>query len=306
MFKRFVFAAILAGAIFGANAFAFEFPAPSGYVNDFAGVIPAEDKAGIEQALAAFEKQTSTEIVVAIVSSFEGADRFTYSQELFNAWGLGKEGRNNGILFLIGPSGDAPFPEHGEAFINVGRGLEGALPDSLTGTILRREVFPRFKERDFTGGVEAGVSAIMQAVKGEYTAETERGSGSVFDSGLGVFVVWLGFLFISWIASFLGRSKSWWLGGVLGGAGGAAIGFIFFTGIVILISAFAIGGLGLLFDFIVSRNFEYRRKNGLPTDFWHSGGGFWFGGGRGGFGGGGGFSGFGGGSSFGGGAGGRW
>ena len=284
---------------------AVDFPKPQGFINDFAGILKTEERAELEIILKDFDTQTSNEIVVAIVNSFEGLDTFTYSQELFTKWGIGKENKNNGVLVLIGPSEGLPFPERGEIFINVGKGLEGALPDSLTGTILRKEISPKFKAADYFAGVKGGVLAIISATKGEYRAdpaEAKKKGGLNIDP---IFLIWVGFMLISYIASFLARSKSWWLGGVLGGAGGVILGLIFWAGFWILVSGGILGVLGLLFDFIISRNYQKRLAEGKPTDFWHSGGGFWFGGGRGGLGGGG-FGGFGGGISGGGGAGGRW
>lgn len=294
---------LIALLLFPQLSLAVDFPSASGFVNDFAGILKAEERAELEEILKNFEAQTSNEIVVAIVKSFDGLDSFTYSQELFMKWGIGKGNKNNGVLVLIGPSEGLPFPERGEIFINVGKGLEGALPDSLTGTILRKEISPKFKAADYFSGVKGGVLAIISATKGEYKADpayAEKSNGLKFDP---VMLIWLGFIFISYIGSFLARSKSWWAGGVLGGAGGVILGLIFWTGFWILISGGVLSMFGFLFDFIVSRNYQKRLKEGKPTDFWHSGGGFWFGGGRGG---GGGFGGFGGGISGGGGAGGRW
>lgn len=293
---------LIAFLLFPQLSLAVDFPSAGGFVNDFAGILKQEQSAEIEAILKDFEMQTSNEIVVAIVSSFDGLDSFTYSQELFTKWGVGKGNKNNGVLVLIGPSEGLPFPERGEIFINVGKGLEGALPDSLTGTILRKEIYPKFKAADYFAGVKNGVLAIIGATKGEYKADpadAKKAGGLKFDP---VMLIWFGFIFISYMVSFLARSKSWWAGGVLGGAGGIILGLIFWTGFWILVSGGILGVLGLVFDFVVSRNYQKRLKEGKPTDFWHSGGGFWFGGGRGG----GGFGGFGGGISGGGGAGGRW
>lgn len=233
-------------------------------------------------------------------------DRFTYSQELFTAWGIGQKSRNNGVLFLIGPKEGLPFPERGEAFINVGRGLEGALPDSVAGSILRNEVFTQFRNQNYFEGIYGGIQGIMAATKGEYVSESSGGENSIsWGGGTIIFLFWVCLIILSYLGSFLGRSKSWWLGGVLGGVGGAILGLIFLVGTWIIISVVGLSLLGFVFDYIVSKNYQTRLKQGKPTDFWHSGGGFWFGGG--GFGrGGGGFGGFGGGGSGGGGAGGGW
>lgn len=286
---------------------AINLPKPAGFVNDFAGILSPETRASLEASLVDFEKQTSNEIVVVTVFSFEGLDSFSYSQELFIKWGIGKEDKNNGVVLLLGPVEGLPFPERGDVFINVGKGLEGALPDSLTGTIIRQEIVPQFKNKNFSQGILNGVSAIMQAVKGEYKAspsDNKSSSGSMvnFLLNYGFLIAWI---VIIYLGSFLGRTKSWWLGGVIGGVAGLALSFIFFTGIIIAISTGISAVAGLIFDYVVSKNYAYRKAQGKPTDFWRSGGGFWFGGRGGGFGSGG-FGGFGGGISGGGGAGGRW
>lgn len=285
-----------------AAVFAIALSKPVGYVNDFAGVLQPAARAEIEAALRQFEAETSNEIVIVIVNDFQGLDRFSFSQALFDEWKPGKDGRDNGIIFLIGPKEGLPFPERGEAFLNIGKGLEGVIPDGLAGNILRTQVFPEFKEQHFDEGVRKGIAALMQASRGEYEPVSERrGSQDGFSIE---FLFWPGFILLSYLGSFLARSKSWWLGGVVGGVGGAALGFVLWTGIFIFISAAVLGGFGAFFDFLVSRNYAERKRRGLPTDFWHSGGGFWFGGGMGH--GGGGFGGFGGGGSGGGGAGGSW
>lgn len=284
-------------------SYAVEFPRPVGYVNDFAGVLLPNEKTELDATLKAFEDATTNQIFVVIVSSFDGLDRFTYSQELFNSWKIGQANRNNGVLFLWGPTEGLPFPERGEVFMNVGPGLEGALPDSLVGSILRHEVFPNFKAKKYMDGLRAGLTGIMQATKGEYQAKVgDEGNSSWSVSGIIQVLIFFGFVIVNYFFSFLARTKSWWLGGVIGGAGGILLGIFLFEGLVILFAALGFGGFGLLLDFILSRNYQKRKAAGKPTDFWHSGGGFWFGGG-GGFGG---FGGGGGGFSGGGGAGGGY
>lgn len=286
---------------------AVEFPKSTNYVNDFAGVLLPHEKSELDSMLKAFEDATTNQIFVAIVSSFQGLDRFTYSQELFNTWQIGQKGKNNGVLVLWGPNEDLPFPERGDIQVNVGPGLEGALPDSLTGSIRRDEMIPLFKEKRYFEGLKAGLVAIMQATKGEYQAkpgDRMEGSASWSLEGMANFFIFIFFIVINYLFSFLARSKSWWLGGVIGVACGVTLGFLFFEGLSILFSAFGFGGFGLILDYALSKNYQKRKAAGKPTDFWHSGGGFWFGGGRGG--GGISFGGGGGGFSRGGGAGGSY
>lgn len=301
MKKTYIISVVFLGLLFFAIPFmarAATFPKYEGYVNDFAEILSPEEENSIETLVTSFKAETTNEIVVVTVKSLEGLPVFDYSQELFTQWGIGKREKNNGILFLIAP-------QEREAFVNVGKGLEGALPDSLTSIILRNDVRPYFTENQYGDGIKSGVTAIMQATRGEYTAENSSAASQKPQLPFDVFFI-IGFFIFTYLGSFLARSKSWWLGGVFGGASGVILGFLVWTGIWILVSGVLLGGLGLLFDFVVSRNYQDRLKKGKPTDFWHSGGGFWWGGGGFGGRGGGGFGGFGGGMSGGGGAGMKW
>lgn len=285
---------------------AFVAPQFSGHVNDYAGLLSATQRNALEQRLAAYKKETSTEIAVVIANDFQGLDAFTYSQKLFDSWKVGTADKDNGIIIAIGPKLGQSFPEHGDIFINNGKGIEGALPDILTGRIIRNDMVPLFKKGDFYGAISAGLTSIELALKGEYTAagdDADIGSANKMVN----FVWYMGMFFLffsSYFASFLARSKSWYAGGILGGLGGFFFGYFFFAiGFALAASAF-FAIVGFILDYFLSKTYQTRLAKGLPTDFWHTRGGFW-GSGRGGFGGGG-FGGFSGGSSGGGGAGGGW
>ena len=286
-----------------AQIFAITIPEATGYVNDIAHVLTVTEKAELDGMLKTFEKETSNQIFVAIVPSFQGLDRFSYSQELFTKWKIGQEGKNNGILFLWGPRDDFPFPDKGEIFINVGAGLEGVVTDSLSGEIIRDEVVPLFKKKQYAEGLKLGLLALIEAARGEYAA-TEQTSFRFSNAGFLNFFIFFAVFILNFFASFLARSKSWWLGGVLGVCGGALTGWLLFAdeGWLILFSALGLGLTGLFFDYFLSKNY----KKGLAGGQHRRG--FWFfGGGRGGTGGfGGGFGGGGGGFSRGGGAGGGY
>ena len=135
-------------------------PAPQGYVNDFAGIL--SNRPLIEQELADFDAQTSNEIAVVTVSSLDGSPIEDYAVRLFENWQIGKKDKDNGVLLLVAP-------HEKEVRIEVGYGLEGALPDITASSIIRNEILPHFKENDYTAGTAAGISAIMLAVQGEYT-----------------------------------------------------------------------------------------------------------------------------------------
>jgi len=137
-------------------------PAPVGYVNDFAGVL--SNAQILEQQIVQFEQETSNEISIVTVDNLQDETTEEYAVRLFEKWQIGKADKDNGILILIAPN-------EREVRIEVGYGLEGALPDSLANFIIQKEILPAFKRGDYQAGVEAGLLAIMQAIKGEYQAE---------------------------------------------------------------------------------------------------------------------------------------
>jgi len=84
-----------------------------------------------------------------------------YTVRVAQSWGVGQKNNNNGAVLFV-------FVQDRKMYIQVGYGLEGALPDALAKRIIETEIKPRFRNGDFDGGLRAGVTAILQAVKGEY------------------------------------------------------------------------------------------------------------------------------------------
>lgn len=267
----------------------------TGYVNDYANVIDDAAQASLEQDLVQFQKDTSNEVVIMTVPTTNGDAISNFATEVFRAWGIGGKANNNGVLILVAVSDR-------KAWIQTGYGLEGAIPDALAARIVQNEMIPSFRIGDYTGGVQNAVAVVKLAAKGEYNEpikNTSLPSGSAFQT-----ILFFGVIVLSWLGSFFSRSKSWWGGGVVGGLVGS-VGFFTLPNIAIKGAVF-IGsiGLGLLFDFIVSKAYIANIARGGDGGFRGTRGGFW-GGGIGG-GGGGGFGGFGGGSTGGGGGGGSW
>jgi uncharacterized protein len=105
-------------------------------------------------------------------------DIAAYAVRVFQAWGIGQKGKDNGALLLV-------FVQDHKMDIATGYGLEGALPDATCKLIIDQEIRPRFKAGDFDGGIQAGVTAMLAATKGEY-----KGNGSTrLDDGTGSDVV---------------------------------------------------------------------------------------------------------------------
>ena len=141
-------------------------PAPKvrEYVTDQTGTLSASDISLLNEKLRAFDKQTTTQIVVVMLPTIGENILEEVSLKVAEANGIGRKDNDNGVLLLI-------VKNDRLMRIEVGYGLEGALTDALSSQIIRKEITPRFREGDFAGGVNAGVDAIMAATKNEYKAD---------------------------------------------------------------------------------------------------------------------------------------
>lgn len=278
----------LAGRILAA-----EFPQPTGYVNDFSQMLSADFKQALEKNLSDFEKETNAEISVVTITSLEGEAVEEYAVRLFENWGIGKKTEDNGILLLISR-------DDRKMRLEVGYSLEPVVTDGRAGRIIREQMQPSFREEKYDEGVNLAVAKLEEYIRsGEPPQEAElvREKVSQF---LVLFI--FGTIFLIWLSAFLGRSKEFVTGGILGGLGGVCLGLMVGGLLAALGMAFLLGGIGLLLDFLFSRNYKKLQALGRSTGFWSSRGGFFSGG----SGSSGGLGGFGGGSSGGGGASGGW
>jgi uncharacterized protein len=137
--------------------------APKTLVNDYSGTLTADQKQALESKLVAFDDSTSTQIAVVIVPNLNGNDISDFNTKLGRAWGVGGSKFNNGVVLLISKE------EH-HLNIATGYGAEGALPDITCKHIIDNNIVPAFKGDDYYRGIDDGTTAIMQALKGEYTA----------------------------------------------------------------------------------------------------------------------------------------
>lgn len=153
-------------------------PAPPRYFNDFANVTKPTTAARLNQALEQFEKDTSSQIVVAVFPKMQSDSSLEdYVHRMFVAWKIGQQQKNNGVLLAV-------FLEDRKMRIEVGYGLEGAIPDAVAKRIISDEITPRFRNQDFDGGLGAGVNALMQAARGEYKGTGRTASGARGPGGL--------------------------------------------------------------------------------------------------------------------------
>jgi uncharacterized protein len=262
-------------------------------VTDLAGVLDAGQAAALDARLRAFEREQGSQVAVLVVPTTRPEEIEQYAIRVAEAWRLGRKGIDDGALLLVAV-------EDRRVRIEVGYGLEGALPDATTNRIIEEDIVPRFRAGDYPGGIDAGVDRMLRVIQGEplpapVARSPVQGVPALFQS--------LPILFLFAIAAgsilrrLLGRvGGALATGGLLGLLAWALVGVLavaLFVGVVGFILAL-LGGLG---GGGGGNGWSSRRHGG---GWGHPGG---FGGGFGG--GGGGWSGGGGGFG-GGGASGRW
>ena len=249
-------------------------------VMDLADLLPAADESALNTRLQAFSAENGSQIAVLIVPTTQPEDIFSYSFRVAESWKLGRKGIDDGVLLVIAV-------KDRKNNLQIGYGLEGAIPDARAKQILQDIIRPHFQAGDFSSGVNAGVDALITLIKGENLPEpSEEDNGSTQQNPVMIAII-IGIMAGVFLRALLGRT----LGGLSGGGIaltlalvlGAALGTAIFVAVIVLIfSLISGGGRGL-------------GAGGLGRGGFGGGG---FGGGGGGFSGGGG--GFGGGGASGG------
>ena len=176
-------AALIFSTVFVNRAAAVEVipPKPPAYFNDYANVVPKEKALALNEKLAQFERETSNQVVVAVFRKMEtDSDIADYTRRIAQSWKVGQAEKRNGAVLFV-------FVDDRKMFIQVGYGLEGALPDVTAFDITERRIKPRFRTGDYAGGLEEGVDLICKAIRGEYkgTGETVEEKRAPASSGWG-------------------------------------------------------------------------------------------------------------------------
>ena len=179
-----------------------ERPNPPVLVTDLAGVLSPEQKQALENKLVAIDDSSSNQIAVVILPTLDGNPIEEYATKLFRTWGIGNKKTNNGILLLIAI-------QDKKIRIEVGYGLEGAIPDITANSIIDNDIKPAFREQAYYEGIDKATDDIAKAAVGEYKEKRERKTKEK-GSNLILFVF---ILFI--IVAILGKK---------GGGGGSNIG----------------------------------------------------------------------------------
>ncbi len=153
-------------------------PKPDRYFNDYAGVVSKQAADRFNEQLAQFERETSDQVVVAVFPKMQSdSDVADYTQRVAQAWGVGQKDRRNGVVLFA-------FIQDRKMSIQVGYGLEGALPDITAYDIRANHIQPYFRNGDYEAGLATGIDLISKAIRGEYkgsgkaVAEQHRGGGA--------------------------------------------------------------------------------------------------------------------------------
>jgi len=132
-------------------------PQPAGWVSDFAGVISPEYAERISAIIKELEEKTTAEIAVVVIKDIGDARIEEYAVKLFEKWGIGKKGKDNGILILA-------VMEQRQVRIEVGYGLEPIIPDGVAGSIIREKIIPAFKKGEYGEGMLYATASIASII----------------------------------------------------------------------------------------------------------------------------------------------
>ncbi len=139
-------------------------PVPPRLVNDFAGLFTKDETAVLEEYLETFSDTTSNQIAVVTVDDLDGYDAATYAFKIGRSWGVGGSEHNNGVVLLVKPKTDRG---RGDVAIQVGYGLEGAIPDVYANRIINTILIPAFKENNYFDGVATACEYLAGLAAGE-------------------------------------------------------------------------------------------------------------------------------------------
>jgi uncharacterized protein len=253
-------------------------PALTQRVTDLTATLDATQTAALEARLATFEAQKGSQIAVLIVPTTQPEDIAQFGIRVADNWKIGRKKIDDGVILLVAKNDHA-------LRIEVGYGLEGAIPDAIAKRVISETIVPHFKSGDFYGGIDAGVTQLVQLIQGESLPPPAPVGSQTSNGSSGAFLpLLIGGVVAGFVLSLvMGRP----LAGVVAGVGVGVVGWLLLgLGVVALMTAFfvfvgVLSGMG--------------RGGGM----WSSGGGFGggsLGGGSGGFGGSGG-GGFGGGGA---------
>lgn len=238
-------------------------------VTDLTGTLSEAQRSSLENRLAEFEREKGSQIAVLIVPTTQPEDIAQYSIRVVEQWKLGRQHVDDGVLILLAK-------DDRKTRIEVGYGLEGVIPDAIAKRIIEEIMIPKFRQGDFAGGIDAGVTRIIGLIQGEPLPEPES-EVNVDGDVLGKYFPLLFFVAIAG-ALVLRAMFGCFLGGLLNGGMIGSVIWLLGGGLIL---ALFLGFFAFVFTLTDGRG-GYGGGGGFS-----GGGGGGFSGGGGGFGGGG-------------------
>lgn len=209
---------VLAVFIFSTAAFAKpNFPALTGRVVDSANLLSLSEKTSLEQILTQYEIKTSNQLVVATIPTLQGLTIEEYGYQLGRAWGIGQKEKNNGALLIV-------VVNDRHVRIEVGYGLEGKLTDAISSQIIQTIILPKFRNKDYAGGINDGITAIITIISGKTISSNGAANEAEQSISLSDLIVIGIFLILFFLVIFYGK-KGGGSGGGFGGGRGSGGGF---------------------------------------------------------------------------------
>lgn len=196
-------------------------------VYDYYQLLSEAEKKNLEEKLIKYSDTTSTQIVVAIISSTQGENINYLGAQWGEKWGIGQAKEDNGVLILLAR-------DDRKIAINTGYGVEHLLTDAMSKRIIERDIIPYFKQDDYYGGLNRGADAIFEIMTGEYEGTRQSNSESKFPIG---FIFFLIIVFIFIMISISKNRRG-------GGSGGKSSGGGFSVMDAIILSSLGRGGFG--------------------------------------------------------------
>lgn len=249
-------------------------PALQHRITDLTQTLTPEQQSQLEAKLAAFEQQKGSQIAVLIVASTKPEEIEQYSIRVVDAWKLGREKPDDGVLLLVAK-------DDRKMRIEVGYGLEGAIPDLIAKRIISEIMVPSFRQGDFYGGINNALEQVIKLISGEQLpapAQAKSGGGKLLDM---LYVVFIGAFVVGGILrAIFGK----FVGGVLNGGIIGILIWIFGGGLIV---AIVLAVIAFFLTFAGASGLGHVGGLGGLGGSGYGGSGGWGGGGGGGFGGGG-------------------
>jgi uncharacterized protein len=158
--RHFLAALLAFAALLGAARADVPVPDLKARVTDLTGTLNAQQKSDIESLIAAYESRRGSQIAVLLVPTTKPEEIEQYSIRVADAWKIGRKGVDDGLILIVAK-------DDRRVRIEIGYGLEGAIPDSVAQRVIDERITPRFRDGDFYGGVRDGVEQLIRLAEGE-------------------------------------------------------------------------------------------------------------------------------------------